>query len=126
MKFDALKAAGIAFHEKWKPDLVLVEDSANGSAMVSDLSKVEGMYIKSLGVKGSKEERFAVAVDYLENGKLALVRKAAYFDELRRELLAFPNSRHDDQVDAISLFVRRLRLPRPLPNGSSGLERRMR
>ncbi|KIN79157.1 phage terminase large subunit [Sulfitobacter mediterraneus] len=126
MKFDALKAAGIAFHDKWKPDLVLVEDSANGSAMVTDLKKIERIYIKTLGVKGSKEERFSFAVDYLENGKLALLRKAPYFDDLRRELLAFPTSRHDDQVDAISLFVRRLRLPRPLPGKSGGSRRKMR
>jgi len=126
MKFDALKAAGIEFHDKWEPDLVLVEDSANGSAMVTDLKKVERIYIKTLGVKGSKEERFSFAVDYLESGKLALLRHAPYFDDLRQELLAFPTSRHDDQVDAISLFVRRLRLPRPLPNNSGGSRRKMR
>jgi len=118
MKFDALKATAIEFHDKWKPDQVLVEDSANGFAMVTDLAKIDRIYIKKLGVRGSKEERFAFAVEYLENGKLALLRHAPYFDELRRELLAFPTSRHDDQVDAISLFVRRLRLPRPLPHNS--------
>jgi predicted phage terminase large subunit-like protein len=114
MKFDALKAAAIEFHNKWKPDQVLVEDSANGFAMVTDLAKIDHIYIKKLGVRGSKEERFAFAVEYLEAGKLALLRHAPYFEELRRELLAFPSSRNDDQVDAISLFVRKLRLRRPV------------
>ena len=113
MNFSDLKARAKKVHKKWNPDLVIVEDSANGTAMVMDLKK-EGMHIKTLGVDGSKEERFAIAAEWLETGKLALLGNSDYFDELRRELVSFPEGRFDDQVDAISLFVRRARLPRPI------------
>ena len=67
-----------------------------------------------MGVNGSKEERFAIAAEWLETGKLILLRNAPYFNEVRRELLAFPEGRFDDQVDTISLFVRRAKHRRPM------------
>ncbi|MEO0938802.1 MAG: phage terminase large subunit [Pseudomonadota bacterium] len=113
MNFADLKVAARRFCTKWSAARVLVEDSANGSALVLDLRK-EKLPFKTLSVKGSKEERFAIAAEYLETGKIALLEDAPYFQDLRRELLSFPTGRHDVQVDALSLFVRRLRLPRPL------------
>jgi predicted phage terminase large subunit-like protein len=114
MKFGDLKAAARQFHKKWKPALVLVEDSGNGSALVNDLRSEKLFEFKTLAVKSSKEERFATAVEWLENGTLVLLRGAAYFEELRRELIGFPEGRHDDQVDAISLFVKRAKSHRPI------------
>lgn len=124
MNFGALKAAALAFYKKWSPDLIVVEDSANGSAMVSDLRKDKDISIKLLSPKGSKEERFSIATEYLESGKLVLLRSAGYFSVLRQELLAFPEGRFDDQVDAISLLVRRVRLPRPIQKRGEGRKRR--
>lgn len=119
MNFAALKENAIRLADKWSPARVIVEDSANGSALVWDMRGSQH-YFKPLSVTGSKEERFAVAAEWLETGKLALLRPATYFDELRRELVSFPEGRFDDQVDALSLFVRRARMPRPLdrPRGS--------
>lgn len=114
MNFGDLKVCVRRMYHEWKPDLVIVEDSANGSALVSDLRREELFRFKALAVNGAKEERFAVAADWLESGQLALLRNAPYFEELRRELLAFPEARHDDQVDTISLFVSRARLRRPI------------
>ncbi len=114
MNFSDLKVCARRLQEKWQPDLVVVEDSANGSALVSDLRREKLPCFQALGVNGSKEERFAVAAEWLETGKLALLRDAPYFEDLRRELLAFPQTRHDDQVDTISLFVSRARSRRPI------------
>ena len=36
---------------------------------------------------------------------MLLPDKAAWLDEFRTELLAFPNGRYDDQVDALSQFL---------------------
>jgi len=114
MNFGDLKTAARKLHKTWKPALVLVEDSANGSALVNDLRREKLTEFKTTSVRGSKEERFATAVEWLEDGTLVLLRGAPYFDELRRELLAFPEGRHDDQVDAVSLFVRRAKSRRPI------------
>ncbi len=62
---------------------------------------------KTSSVKGCKQERFARAAEWLESGKIALLRGAPYFEDLRRELLGFQEGRFDDQVDTLSLFVQR-------------------
>lgn len=113
LKFGDLKARAARMYRYWEPDLAIVEDSANGSAMVADLH-AEGLNFKTRGVKGAKEERFAIATEWLEMGKLVLLRNAPYFEDLRRELVSFPEGRYDDQVDVISLFVRRARSPKPI------------
>lgn len=114
MNFGDLKAAARAFHDKWQPDLVIVEDSANGSALVNDLRSEKLLAFKTMRVKGSKQERFAAAAEWLENDKLVLLRSAPYFEELRRELIGFPEGRFDDQVDTISLFVKRAKSRKPI------------
>jgi predicted phage terminase large subunit-like protein len=124
MNFGDLKVAARCFHEKWAPDLVVVEDSANGSALVSDLRKTGLLAFNTMGVKGSKEERFAIAIEWLEAGEIVLLRSAPYFEELRRELLTFPEGRFDDQVDTISLFVRRAKLRRPMGKNEKRVRRR--
>ena len=114
MKFGDLKTCARRLHDRWKPELVVVEDSANGSALATEMRGEKRLAFRTLGVKGSKQERFAIAADWLETGKIALLPEAPYFQDLRRELVGFPEGRHDDQVDAISLFVRRARMARPM------------
>jgi predicted phage terminase large subunit-like protein len=82
--------------------------------LVNDLRREELFEFKTIGVHGSKQERFATAVEWLENGTLVLLRGAPYFEELRQELIGFPEGRHDDQVDAISLFVKRAKSRRSI------------
>ena len=41
----------------------------------------------------------------LEAGKVFLRKGALWLDELRSEILAFPQGRHDDQVDALSQLM---------------------
>jgi predicted phage terminase large subunit-like protein len=38
----------------------------------------------------------------IEGGQVFLAQNAAWLEDLRNELLAFPNGRHDDQVDSMS------------------------
>jgi phage terminase large subunit-like protein len=41
----------------------------------------------------------------MEKGLIALPREAPYLAQLRHELLAFPEGRYDDQVDALTQFL---------------------
>lgn len=45
----------------------------------------------------------------VEAGQLFLPEQAPWLDTFRKELLAFPSSRHDDQVDALSQLLERTR-----------------
>jgi phage terminase large subunit-like protein len=41
----------------------------------------------------------------LEAGKVLLKKNAPWLEELRAEMLPFPNGKHDDQVDALSQLM---------------------
>ena len=43
----------------------------------------------------------------IEAGSVVLPRRAPWLDEFRRELMAFPAGRYDDQVDALSQGLQR-------------------
>ena len=55
--------------------------------------------------KGSKAERMAGQSAKIEAGHVYLPRNADWLDTFMLELLAFPNGRHDDQVDSVSQFL---------------------
>ena len=58
--------------------------------------------IYAIKPKGKKENRVARATLEIERGYLFLPRNAAYLSTLQREMLSFPQSLHDDQVDALA------------------------
>ena len=53
----------------------------------------------------NKEVRVATESDKLVNGRFLVPARADWLDAFRHELLAFPNGRHDDQVDSLTLFL---------------------
>jgi hypothetical protein len=56
--------------------------------------------------EGSKIDRMAVHVHKIEAGHVYLATQADWLDSFLLELLAFPNGRHDDQVDSVSQFLK--------------------
>ena len=42
-----------------------------------------------------------------EAGQVFLPKEAPWLSEFLHELLAFPNARHDDQIDSVSQFLKR-------------------
>ena len=53
----------------------------------------------------SKEERFNGCLAEVAAGHFLLPSNAAWLDEFRRELQAFPDGKYDDQADSFSQFV---------------------
>ncbi len=53
-------------------------------------------------VAGQKVSRALVAAARLEGGTVYWPATAPWLDEWENELLLFPNSRHDDQVDTLA------------------------
>lgn len=85
----------------------LVEDAANGPAVISDLeSEIPGLI--AVRPLGGKEARAAVMEPKVEAGNWYLPEGAPWLDEWFNEYGAFPNGKHDDQVDAGSQVECRL------------------
>jgi predicted phage terminase large subunit-like protein len=87
---------------------ILIENAGPGMALLQDLWRdpPHGM-VRPLGQKpeGSKADRMMAQSAKIEAGHVFLPTDADWLDTLLLELLAFPNARHDDQVDSVSQFL---------------------
>ncbi len=84
------------------PHIVLVEDAHTGIALAQSLKKVLRRAVKPVPVEHDKQGRMWVHQTTFFGGFVRFPKGAPFLNELERELLAFPNGPHDDQVDSIS------------------------
>ncbi len=91
----------------WKPHEILIEDKANGSAVIETLA-AEVAGVIAVEPKGGKEARAAIMEPRVEAGNWYLPEGAPWLDEWVDEFAAFPRGKHDDQVDAASQVETRL------------------
>lgn len=82
----------------------LMEDKANGPAIVNTLKKFLAGLIE-VNPEGGKEARAAAAQPALEAGQCFLPEGEEWLEEWVGECAAFPKGKHDDQVDSFSQFV---------------------
>lgn len=79
----------------------LVEDKANGPAVISALKERIGG-ILPVQPRGSKEARAAAVSPLVESGNVYLPARAPWLEGFMDEAAAFPNGTTDDQVDAMT------------------------
>lgn len=84
-----------------KASEILIEDAGFGTALIQELKTAD---FSVVGVKPEydKKTRMAIQSAKFENGQVFFPKEAPWLRDLEDELFAFPNSRHDDQVDSIS------------------------
>jgi len=89
---------------KWpKARSILIEDKANGSAIIETLSKdMQG--IIPVNPSGGKESRAAAVEPMWEAGNVHIPdpKASPWVIGFEKELLTFPSAKHDDQVDAMT------------------------
>jgi predicted phage terminase large subunit-like protein len=94
-----------ALAERWKPDLVLVEDTSSGTGLIQLLREQSRLDIVGRHPKDDKETRMSRHQGRFEAGRVLLPVEAPWLADFESELLSFPNGRYDDQVDAFMLFL---------------------
>ena len=108
LDFPSLKKAVIEQALKWRARTILIEDSASGTALIQAIKadRIEG-FPRPIGVtaQGDKVMRLHAHTATLEAGHVVLPQKAPWLEAFQDEVLAFPASRHDDQVDSLSQFL---------------------
>ena len=110
LDFPATCAAVKALSARWpQANLKLVEDKANGSAVIAQLRKTVGGLVP-VTPKESKEARAAAVSPFVEAGNVYLPdpTRAPWVAELINEASSFPNAAHDDMVDALSQALARM------------------
>lgn len=105
-EYPTLKRKVIELYRQWNPDRVLIEDKASGQALLQDLKK-EHYQLPLVPIKVNKDKftRFASVSPLFEYGRIFINQHALWRLEYEQEILTFPNSKHNDQVDSTSQYL---------------------
>lgn len=104
--FSASKAAVKSCAAMWPIHAKLVEDKANGTAVIEDLQHtVPGLI--AVEPRGGKESRASAMQPYCEAGNVWLPDPsiAGWVEQYVEEFRVFPNGRNDDWVDSSSQAI---------------------
>jgi predicted phage terminase large subunit-like protein len=99
--YPTLKARAISHADVYKPDKIMIEDSGVGTALLAELQNA-GLSAIGVTPEHDKKTRMSIQSGKFESGQVFFPNDAPWLSDLETELFAFPNSRHDDQVDSIS------------------------
>lgn len=108
MDFVDTMAAIRNIQNKHRADIILIEDKANGSAIISMLRKEFGNIVP-VNPDGGKVARVNAIAPMVEAGSVNIL-KAEWNNDFIEECVSFPNGKHDDEVDAMSQALNRLKL----------------
>lgn len=99
MDFTSSKRALINLKKKYpRCRTILVEDKANGTAIINALQKdISG--IIPITPKESKEARAYAVTPYFEAGNVYILENIQDLNDTVEEFVAFPNGKFDDRVD---------------------------
>jgi predicted phage terminase large subunit-like protein len=109
--YPLLRRKVVEVYRQWSRPTLLIEDAGSGTSLIQDL---RDQNIRAIPIKpeGDKVVRMAAQSAKIEGGEVYLPRHAVWLEDLRNEILAFPNGAHDDQVDSISQALNWMSRPR--------------
>jgi len=109
LEYPDLKRAVLEQHNRWRHVAsnyaLLIEKKGSGLSLIQDLYR-EGIYAVAVDPNGDKIMRMAAQTAPIEAGAVHV-----WLDEFRKEVLSFPFSQHDDQIDALSQALQRAFAP---------------
>src|SRR5205823_12931230 len=83
-----------------KASQILIEDAGFGTALIQELKTQ--FSIVAVKPEHDKTIRMSIQSAKFQNGQVFFPKEAPWLRALEDEIFAFPNGRHDDQVDSIS------------------------
>jgi predicted phage terminase large subunit-like protein len=102
MDYPELKRALRQQYARFRPTNILIEDKASGTQLIQELIR-DGLHgVTRYEPTMDKQMRMFSVTNMIENGFVWLPSEAPWLDTYLRELISFPASKHDDQVDSTS------------------------
>jgi predicted phage terminase large subunit-like protein len=100
-----LKRAVREQYKRFAPAVVLIEDKASGTQLIQELI-AEGLHaVTRYRPQSDKVMRLHAQTAMIENGFVHLPEEAPWLAPYLAELTAFPNAKHDDQVDSTAQIL---------------------
>jgi predicted phage terminase large subunit-like protein len=108
LQYPDLRRKVTALAKEHKTHSIIIEEAGPGQQLLQDLKYQTPVGMtRPIGMKpeGSKVDRMVAQTAKVEAGHVHLPKDAPWISDFLNEVLAFPNGRHDDQVDAFSQFL---------------------
>lgn len=109
MNFTKLKKKMNQVIDDYSPNAILIEDKSSGTQLIQELKSAGVSGVIAMTPTTDKVSRMNAQVETVETGYIVLPRRAPWLSDLEREFSHFPNVTHDDQVDALSQFLKRIK-----------------
>ena len=103
LDFSDLVELAKAQAQKHRPDRILIEDLALGTALYDHL--VRGYCAMLIKPKGDKVTRWTIEAAKCAQSRLFLPRQALWLPDFEAELFGVPKVRYNDQVDALCIIM---------------------
>ena len=109
IEFPELKQQLIHLNTYWRGRAlrgIYIEDKASGMSLIQELKRESGMAIipYKLGAH-DKVARVNAILPIIQGGRVYLPESAPWLDDFIEEATSFPNGKHDDQVDALTMAI---------------------
>jgi predicted phage terminase large subunit-like protein len=101
-EYPLLRDTAIELANRFKPHEILIEEACTGIALAQELRDKGDFFVNPVKIDRDKQGRLYVQQAKFVAGRVWFPKNAPFLPELERELLSFPQSRHDDQVDSVS------------------------
>lgn len=109
--FPQLKRVLGAYNMRWRGKGlrgIYIEDRASGQSLLQELRSNSGMSVIPWSAKGFGTDKVARAnavTPIIEGGRVFLPKEATWLEAFIEEVQTFPASKHDDQVDAMTMLI---------------------
>ncbi|CAH2396486.1 hypothetical protein [Mesorhizobium escarrei] len=104
--YSQLKDIAFAMDSRYRPRLHLIENASLGSALASDL-KMHGVNAIPIPTGStSKSDRLQAQMHQIKGQRVFLHKAAPWLENFLDELVAFPHGPRDEQVDALTQYLK--------------------
>lgn len=84
---------------------IYVEDKSSGTQLIQELRSGGGVSIIASSLPGDKVLKARLVTPLIEGGLVCLPKDAPWVEDFIKECEQFPNGKHDDQVDAMTICL---------------------
>lgn len=116
--YQVLKQMTLALAQRYNASMILIEDTANGSALINEISGKHRYKVEAIVPRKSKSQRLYEVADVIAARKLLVPEWADWKEEFRSAFVS-PSRKGSDQVDATTQYLSYMK-------GNPDLERRVR
>ena len=105
LEFPDLRRKIVEVHRRWRnytnSYALLIEDKGSGTSLIQDL-KMERVHAVKVKPTVEKILRMNAHTARIEAGSVYVPRQASWLEDFRAEIMTFPSTKYDDQIDALS------------------------